>query len=281
MRFASVRGRATVVVGEVGVDVEKASEGRFPSDPMAAYRDWSTFLEWASSVPSDDGFPIDPTELECPSPRPSQVFAVGLNYVDHSEETGLTSPSPPSIFTKFPSCLTGPHGDLVLPPGSVDWEVELVVVIGRTARRVPASSAWDHVAGLAVGQDISERQLQWESEPPQFSLGKSFPGFGPVGPHVVSLDEVPNRDALELTCTLNGEVMQRGVTSDMICPVPTIIERLSAVCTLEPGDLIFTGTPAGVGMGRTPERYLSPGDVLISAIEGIGEMRHVCVAAAD
>jgi 2-keto-4-pentenoate hydratase/2-oxohepta-3-ene-1,7-dioic acid hydratase in catechol pathway len=205
-------------------------------------------------------------------PRPRQVFAIGMNYRDHADETGLGVPASPSTFTKFPTCITGPSAQVPLPPGDVDWEVELVVVLGRTARNVSASRAWDHVAGVCVGQDLSERKLQLIPPSPQFSLGKSHPGFGPTGPYLVTPDELGDPDDLALDCTLNGEQVQQGRTRDMLFPVPELIARLSAVVTMLPGDLIFTGTPAGVGLGRTPPRFLAPGDVLVSSIDQVGEI---------
>jgi 2-keto-4-pentenoate hydratase/2-oxohepta-3-ene-1,7-dioic acid hydratase in catechol pathway len=155
------------------------------------------------------------------------------------------------------------------------------VIVGPEARSVPAATAWEHVAGLSVGQDISERILQLATKPPQFSLGKSCPGFGPVGPWLVTMDEFSNPDDLELGCSVNGEQMQKGWTRDLIFTVPVLIEELSRSIPLLPGDIIFTGTPSGVGMGRSPQRWLAPGDVLTSYIEGIGEMRHTFVAAPD
>ncbi len=188
-------------------------------------------------------------------------------------------PDQPSVFTKFPSCITGPHSDVVLPPGGhTDWEVELVVVIGTAARHVSAAAAWSHVAGLTVGQDISERISQLAGSPAQFSLGKSFPGFGPTGPWLVTVDEFANPDDLELGCSVNGDQMQKARTSYLIISVPQLIAKLSAVVTLLPGDIIFTGTPAGVGMGRDPQRWLAPGDEVVSYVEGIGELRQRFVA---
>jgi len=187
-------------------------------------------------------------------------------------------PTSPVVFTKFVSSFVGPAGDVALPSDSVDWEVELVAVIGRTASRIPSGTGWDHVAGLTVGQDLSERRIQGRGSVPQFSLGKSFPGFAPTGPWLVTPDELPCRDDIALTCDVNGVVVQSGRTSDMVFGVPELVEHLSEVVTLFPGDIIFTGTPAGVGASQTPQRFLAPGDVLSSHIEGIGSMRHRCVA---
>ena len=169
---------------------------------------------------------------------------------------------------------------MVLPEGGrTDWEVELVAIIGKQARHVTEADAWDHVAGLAVGQDLSERITQLQGPAPQFGLGKSFPRFGPIGPWLVTPDEVPNPDDLELGCSINGEQMQKGRTSDMIFTVAALIAKLSAILTLLPGDVIFTGTPAGVGHGRAPQRYLQDGDELVSWISGIGELRQKFVSA--
>jgi 2-keto-4-pentenoate hydratase/2-oxohepta-3-ene-1,7-dioic acid hydratase in catechol pathway len=185
------------------------------------------------------------------------------------------------VFTKFPSCITGPYGDIELPPGGhVDWEVELVAVIGRRAHRVPADQAPDYVAGYAIGQDVSERVLQMASTPPQFSMGKSLPGFGPIGPWLVTLDDLADPNDLELGCEINGEPVQSSRTSRLIFSVPALVAKLSATLPLLPGDVIFTGTPSGVGLGREPQRWLADGDILTSHIEGIGEMRHRFVAGA-
>ena len=164
--------------------------------------------------------------------------------------------------------------------GHTDWEVELVAVIGRRAERVRAADALSYVAGYTVGQDISERILQSAARPPQFSLGKSLPGFGPIGPWLVTLDELEDPNDLELGCAVNGEQMQHGRTRDLIFSVPALIEKLSATLPLLPGDLIFTGTPAGVGLGRVPPRWLAPGDELVTYIAGIGELRHRFAAAS-
>jgi 2-keto-4-pentenoate hydratase/2-oxohepta-3-ene-1,7-dioic acid hydratase in catechol pathway len=277
MRIANLAGRLVLLTGDGAVDVATASGGRFGPAPAAAYESWQSFVGWARGADLGAATPYDPEALGPVSPLPRQVFAVGLNYVDHTAEAGFTQPEQPMIFTKFPSCLHGPRGAITLPGDAVDWEVELVVVIGTRADRVAAGDAWSHVAGLTVGQDLSERALQMRGAPPQFSLAKSYPRFGPVGPHLTTLDEAGDPADLALTCTLNGEVVQRGSTRDMVFDVPALIAYLSAVCTLLPGDLIFTGTPPGVGMGRRPPRYLAPGDVLESTIDTLGTMRHRCV----
>lgn len=272
MRLATVDDRLFLVTGERAVDVAAASQGRFPADPMAVFDRLPELAEWAESLPADAGDRIDPLRYGPPVPRPRQVFALALNYPLHVAEARLSAPAEPLVFTKFPSCLTGPYATVSLPSDRVDWEVELVVVVGRGGARIPAARAWSHVAGLTVGQDLSEREVQLAGPRPQFSLGKSFPGFGPTGPVMVSVDEIPNPDNLELTCALNQTTVQQAHTADMLFPVPELVARISAICPLLPGDLIFTGTPAGVGHGMDPPRYLQPGDVLVSRIAGIGEI---------
>ena len=200
------------------------------------------------------------------------MFAIGLNYAEHAAEAGYPPDSMPVTFTKFPSSIVGPDAVVALPEGNVDWEVELVVVIGREAHKVDRESAWDHVAGLTIGQDLSERITQLQGSAPQFSLGKSFPGFGPTGPWLVTPDEFADRDDLAISCSLSGERMQSSRTSMMLYDVPELLVRLSAVCPLLPGDIIFSGTPSGIGNRRTPPRFIGPDDVLVSEIEGIGTL---------
>ena len=283
MRIANVAGRATLVVPSqdgslTGLDVAKASDGRFPSDPSAVFEHWDELREWGAGRADSADTAVDVADLGAPSPAPRQVFAIGLNYAEHVNESGMGRPPAPAVFTKFPTSITGPRTPVALPSGNVDWEVELVAVIGRRAYEVDEASAWDHVAGLTVGQDLSERVVQLIGPVPQFSLGKSYPGFAPLGPLLVTPDEVPDRDDLELGCTVGDEVLQLGRTRDLIFSVSELVAKLSAVCPLLPGDIVFTGTPSGVGNAREPKRFLEPGQVLVSHIEGIGELRNEMVA---
>ena len=281
MRIANVDGRAVLLTTDSsGIDVAVASAGKLGPQLPSVYEDWESFRAWAegqTDVPADVHFDRD--QLHSPSPAPRQIVAIGLNYSAHAAESGFEAPTGlPPIFTKFVSSLAGPDCEVVLPPGGhTDWEVELVAVIGRTAKDVAEADAWDHVAGLAVGQDISERLSQLAGPAPQFSLGKSFPRFAPVGPWLVSPDSVPDRDDLALGCAVGSETVQDGRTKDLIVPVARLVAELSRTLTLFPGDILFTGTPSGVGVGRTPQRFLQPGETLVSWIEGIGEMHQTFV----
>jgi 2-keto-4-pentenoate hydratase/2-oxohepta-3-ene-1,7-dioic acid hydratase in catechol pathway len=273
MKFANLNHRLTLVCPDgSGLDVAHASNGRFPANPQLAFAKWDELCAWGQRRSSGD-LEIDTSSLLAPAPRPGQIFAIGLNYVAHAAESRLDVPSTPPVFTKFASSLSGPVTEVEHPGGSVDWEVELVAVVGRAGHRIPETDAWNHIAGLMVGQDISERELQLAGSPAQFSLGKSYPGFAPTGPWLVTTDELSDPDDLELGCAINGEQVQKGRTSEMVFPVAELVARLSAVTPLSPGDLIFTGTPAGVGIGRDPKRYLSVGDELTSYVDGIGELR--------
>jgi 2-keto-4-pentenoate hydratase/2-oxohepta-3-ene-1,7-dioic acid hydratase in catechol pathway len=283
VRIANVGGRVAIVIGDTAVDVEKASAGEFGPHPQDLYDHWAAFVSWARGADLPAGEAFDEDDLGSPSPAPRQVLAIGLNYRDHAAESGYTAPAAePPVFTKFASCITGPRGVVVLPPdGHADWEVELVAVIGRYAYQVLANDALSYVAGYAAGQDLSERKLQMAATPPQFSLGKSLPGFGPIGPWLVTLDEFEDPNDLELGCAIGDEQMQLGRTRDLIFSVGTLVSKLSAVMPLLPGDVIFTGTPSGVGMGRSPQRWLEDGDELVSHIEGIGSLRQRFVASKE
>jgi 2-keto-4-pentenoate hydratase/2-oxohepta-3-ene-1,7-dioic acid hydratase in catechol pathway len=276
VKLANLAGRAVIITAGGALDVEAASDGAYGPDPQAPFDDWDGFAEWAPTA-SGDLIPFDVAALDAPVPRPRQVIAIGVNYTEHAAEAGYPDDSMPITFTKFPSSIVGPSHIVTLPSGNVDWEVELVIAISREAHGVARPDAWGHVAGVTIGQDLSERVVQNEGSRPQYSLGKSFTGFGPTGPWLVTPDELPDRDDLAISCTLSGpgrpaETMQSGRTSAMIYSVPILIERLSAIITLYPGDIIFSGTPAGVGNARTPKRFIQPDEVLVSTIEGIGEL---------
>ncbi len=275
MKLANVNDRATLVLGDEIADLATVSDGRLGPDPMSVYEHWSDVVDLARTVSTGTG-PLVEADLRNPVPAPRQVFAIGLNYRGHAEESGMAIPDVPATFTKFPASLTGPFDDVEIIGESTDWEVELVAVIGAEADRVDEGDGWAHVAGLTVGQDISDRHLQFAAGA-QFSLGKSRRGYGPLGPWVVTPDEFADPDDLALGCSIDGETVQDARTSDLIFSVPRLVAELSAVLPLLPGDVIFTGTPAGVGIVRQPPRFLTPGAVLETWVEGIGTIRNRCV----
>jgi 2-keto-4-pentenoate hydratase/2-oxohepta-3-ene-1,7-dioic acid hydratase in catechol pathway len=276
MRIANLAGRAVLLVGDGAIDIHKASDGALGPDPRAVFEHWEQVRPQLVGL-NGEPVPYAARDLLAPVPSPRQIFAIGINYAGHAEEAKLAAPAAsgtPVTFTKFASCLTGPDSHVDLPPGMVDWEVELVAVIGRAAHRIPAEDAWAHVAGLTIGQDLTDRITQFSGPAPQqFSLGKSYPGFGPTGPAVVTVDEFDDPGDLRIGCGVNGVPMQSASTSEMIFNVPELVARLSAIVPLLPGDLIFTGTPAGIGATREPAVFLKSGDELVSHIDGIGELR--------
>lgn len=277
MRLSVLDGRATLITADGEVDVERASDGFFDADVTTLYPRWAEFRAWAAPY-TDASADLQPeaARIGAISPNPSQVFAIGLNYVDHATESGFAVPTVPIVFTKFPSSISAPFGELVLTGNEVDWEIEVVAVIGAGGRNIAASRAWDAVAGLTIGQDFSDRTVQFAGAPSQFSLGKSFAGFAPVGPTLVTPDALPRPEEMVLECTVDGERMQRAPLSDLIFSIPFIIEFLSGVVELRPGDVVFTGTPPGVGFGMTPPRYLTSGQVVRSSVSGLGWMEQVC-----
>jgi 2,4-didehydro-3-deoxy-L-rhamnonate hydrolase len=199
-------------------------------------------------------------------------LAIGLNYADHAEETNAPIPAEPILFNKAPSCIAGPYDDVILPKGSrkSDWEVELAFVIGKRAQDVPEGQAMDHVLGYTICNDISEREFQLERNGGQWMKGKCCPTFGPIGPWLVTRDEVPDPQQLSLWLEVNGTKLQNGSTRTMIFPIAMLVSYMSRFLILEPGDIVTTGTPPGVGLGMKPERFLKAGDVMRLGVEGLG-----------
>ncbi|HBK57704.1 MAG TPA: 2-hydroxyhepta-2,4-diene-1,7-dioate isomerase [Xanthomonadales bacterium] len=222
-------------------------------------------------------FPLVParTRLGTPWAGISKYIGIGLNYRDHALETGAQLPTEPVVFLKAISCLSGPNDPIIRPPEStrLDWEVELGIVIGRRASHVSQADALSCVLGYCLLNDVSERGFQKDRGGGQWTKGKGCDSFGPVGPWLVTRDEVPDPAALRLWLTVNGETMQDGSTAEMVFGVAELVSHVSRFMTLMPGDLIATGTPAGVGMGKTPPRYLQPGDEVHLGIDGLGEQR--------
>lgn len=232
-----------------------------------------------------NGVPLkeERAQLLAPIPDPQKVICVGLNYASHAEETGGKVGDEPVIFCKFPSTLRGHLQPIELPPVSaeVDYEAELVVVIGREAKNVSKEQAWDFIAGYCCGHDVSARDWQKGKPGRQWLLGKTFDSFAPLGPWLVTPDEVLEPGNLRIQLRLNGETMQDSCTSDLIFPIDFLISYVSQVCTLLPGDLIFTGTPPGVGMARKPPVFLQPGDEVEVDVEKLGVLKNPVVAANE
>ncbi|MEH6570709.1 MAG: fumarylacetoacetate hydrolase family protein [Halioglobus sp.] len=279
-RLANVGGRAALVAGEDYFDLETVSGGALGSDPMAALQSLAALSEL--SVTLGDHTPtgqLADAELDAPVPKPGNCYAVGLNYRNHALESGMPIPDVPMIFTKHTTCITGPNADVEMRSDYVDYEAELVVVIGRDGKDIAATDAWDYIAGLCVGQDISDRPAQFVASPPQFNLGKSFDTFGPIGPVLISKDALVAPESLEISCEVNGEQCQKDNTGDLIFHVPEILAYLSEIVTLRTGDVIFTGTPGGVG--AVQGKFLKDGDILTTSIEGLGTLRNRCVRVSD
>ncbi len=229
----------------------------------------------ADPAASFDSLPLDQVHLAAPITDPGKIICIGLNYKAHADEAGREIPDYPTIFAKWANSVTGPYDTIPVPPienPQMDYEGELGVVIGRRASRVTAEEALDHVAGLTVVNDLTSRRLQYETT--QWSLGKAIDKFAPMGPALVTLDEIPDVQALQVTTRVNGEVCQDANTSTMMWPVATLVEIISNTIELLPGDIIATGTPAGIGAKRNPPVYLNPNDVVEVEIDVLGSVRN-------
>lgn len=260
------------------LDVERASGGALGPDPMVLsdLDAHPALRELAAAAEPAAWPPLDERGLGPPVPRPPKGFGVALNYRAHAIESGRDLPTEPALFAKTPNCVAGPFDDIVLPPGRhrVDYEAELVIVFGRTCKAVSAADAWSHLAGVTCGQDISDREEQFRPPVRQFTIAKSYDTFGPIGPYLVTPDELDDPDAVWLEGRLDGEVVQRTSTDDLIFSVPALVEWLTRFITFGPGDLVWTGTPSGVGEARDPQRFLRDGMVLETEIRGVGTMRN-------
>ncbi len=234
----------------------------------------------AAALGEGTAIPLEAVELLPPVPIPEKVFGIGLNYADHARETGKEPPPEPVVFAKFPTAVIPSDRPIVLPRLSteVDYEAELVVVIGRPGRHIPRHQAIEHVAAFCCGCDVSARDWQMRKPGGQWILGKSFDTFAPIGPALVTLDEVGDVGDLRIQLRLNGQTMQDSTTAQLIFPVEELVAYLSSICTLSPGDLIFTGTPPGVGVARRPPVFLRPGDEIEVEIDRIGVLRNPVVA---
>jgi 2-keto-4-pentenoate hydratase/2-oxohepta-3-ene-1,7-dioic acid hydratase in catechol pathway len=233
---------------------------------------------YLQSVPWGDIMELEKTTLRAPIPRPPKIICVGLNYRDHAAESKMEIPSVPTIFAKFPTAVIGPGEEIVLPKNSTkpDYEAEFAFVIGKRGRHIPAADWRNYVFGYTILNDVSARDFQMATS--QWMMGKTFDTFAPFGPAIVTADEIPDPHALDISLSINGEQLQHSNTSNLIFNVPTLIEYLSSVFTLEPGDIVSTGTPAGVGFSHKPPRWLRPGDQVVVKVEGLGELKNKVVA---
>jgi 2,4-diketo-3-deoxy-L-fuconate hydrolase len=255
---------------------EDYDERFFETDGIARLRRFAE--EAADRLPRlDRGIRLAP-----PFARPSKIICIGLNYADHARETKAAIPSEPIVFFKSTTALTGPNDNIIIPRGSekTDWEVELAVVIGKKATYVDEQAAPEYIAGYCLHNDLSERAFQLERNG-QWVKGKSCDSFAPMGPFLATADEIPNVDALRLWLKVNGKTMQDGSTADLIFRIPFLVSYLSQFMTLLPGDVISTGTPAGVGLGMNPQQYLKAGDIVELGIDGLGSARQSVAAYAD
>ena len=278
MRLANVGGRAAVLVDDQVVDVERATDGDLGRDPMVLV-DLANHPRLATLSPDAACPNLDESKLGPPVPRPTKIIAIALNYRSHAEEAGRAIPTEPHVMAKFPTCVAGPFDDVwMYDLEMVDYEVELVLAIGREGRGILEVDAWDHVAGLMVGNDVSDRNEQFRPPVRQFSMAKSYDRFGPIGPVMLTPDGVVDRNGLAVSLSVDGEVRQEAHTSDFIFPVPELLAWLSRYVTLQIGDLVFTGTPGGVGDSMEPPTYLTDGQVVEATVEGIGSIRNRFVA---
>ncbi len=279
MRLANLSGRATIVVDGRAIDVATASAGALSSDPMVLsdLANHDALRNLAASVVAADWPELDEAQLGAPVPRPPKGYGVGLNYKQHAIESGRDMPTEPHLFAKTENCVCGPFDEIVIPQGltEIDYETELVIVFGRTCKQATRENAWSFLAGVTCGQDISDRGEQFRPPLKQFTIAKSYDTFGPTGPYLVTADELADPDALELKGTVSGEVMQEANTNDLIFDVPALVVWLSRYITFQPGDVVWTGTPGGVGEARG--RFLRAGDVVETEIAGIGRMRNPVV----
>ena len=279
-KLGNVDNKASLIFKNEYYDLSKVSNGKLTNNMHDILHSIDVIEELYSDIDKfEPTGSLDDVKLGPPITNSNNCFAVGLNYKNHAEESAMEIPPFPMIFTKHTTCITGPYDDIEMRSDIVDYEAELVAVIGMGGKNISADDAWNHVAGLTVGQDISDRSVQFHASPPQFNLGKSFDTFGPIGPILVSPDLFNDKSSLKLECSVNNELRQKDNTNDLIFDIPYIISYISEFISLKTGDLIFTGTPAGVG--ATQGKLLKDGDILSTTIEEIGTMKNKCVRISD
>jgi 2-keto-4-pentenoate hydratase/2-oxohepta-3-ene-1,7-dioic acid hydratase in catechol pathway len=282
MKFITFQGASRAEAGVVLGDRVVGLAGAGFADMLAVLAGGAAgrakIEAFVSNPPADSTFPLASVRLMAPVPRPPKLICVGLNYRDHAAEAHQEIPKVPTIFAKFSNVVIGPGEAIVLPKISrkPDYEAEFMFVIGTGGRHIAAQDWQRHVFGYTVFNDVSARDFQ--SATSQWMIGKTFDTFGPMGPYLVSADEIPDPHALDISLSIGGEVLQHSNTRELIFKIPDLVAYLSSVFTLEPGDVVATGTPAGVGFARRPPRYLQAGDEVVVSIEGIGELRNPVVA---
>lgn len=284
MRFVNIERRGYGEPGVLSGDEVIGIRGAGFEDLLSVIAGGADALDrvsrWASSPPAGERLPVEAMRLLAPIPRPPKIICIGLNYRDHAAESNLPVPQTPTVFSKYPTAVIGPGQPIVLPKNSTqpDYEAEFAIVIGKGGRYIPEEKWREHVFGYTIVNDVSARDFQMATS--QWMIGKTFDSFCPIGPAVVTDDEIADPHNLRISLTLNGELLQNSNTANLIFKVPKLIAYLSSVFTLEPGDIIATGTPAGVGMARTPPRWLRVGDSVAVTIEGVGKLVNPVVAEA-
>jgi 2-keto-4-pentenoate hydratase/2-oxohepta-3-ene-1,7-dioic acid hydratase in catechol pathway len=273
----------TFELGDYGQRPGLVKDGGIVDLSAEGFRDSIAFMSAPASVQADvaklkPGVAMENVKLLAPVQAPPRIFGIGVNYAEHAAESGTETQKVPTVFIVLSSSVVGPGDEVILPKASsmVDYEAELAVVIGKPGYQISAGKAMDHVFGYTIMNDVSARDVQRATT--QWSLGKSFPTFAPMGPWIVSKDEVPDPHALDISLTIGADKLQNSNTHLLIFKIPALIEYISGITPLQVGDVISTGTPAGVGMGRTPQRWLKPGEEMVIAIQGIGELRNKLVA---
>lgn len=285
MRLVTFEHEGTRRVGvrkdDVIIDLSKA-DASLPTNMRDFLTAGDSALNAAKSAAEagDHAIPVSNVKICAPIHNPEKIICIGLNYADHAAESGMPIPEEPVVFSKYASSIIDPGDNIVAPSVStqVDYEVELVVVIGKGGRNISEANALSHVAGYMVGHDVSARDYQLQKPAGQWMMGKTFDTFAPIGPDLVTADEVPNPGNLGIRCILNGETVQDSNTNQLIFNIEQLIAYLSHVFTLKPGDLIFTGTPPGVGMGRDPQVWLKAGDVVVCEVDGLGQLENPVVS---
>jgi 2-keto-4-pentenoate hydratase/2-oxohepta-3-ene-1,7-dioic acid hydratase in catechol pathway len=263
---------------DYGIQDLSLADPTLPQSTAEVIAKWKSILPRVQSLGKKLGKSEQPLRLLCPVDRPGKILCIGLNYRDHAIETKAPIPEEPIVFCKMPTCMIGPDDPIVLPSVSseVDYEAELVIIVGQRMKNVSVDMAAQGIFGYSIGNDVSARDWQKGKPGKQWFLGKSFDTFAPLGPMIVTADEVGSTDNLRVQCRINGETLQDSTTRELIFKPVEVVSYISQVMTLEEGDVIYTGTPPGVGMARTPPRFLAPGDKIEIEIERLGILNNPC-----